>query len=43
MNGKGTRLRRVSSKMATQITGARLDAKILNRMTHLGMPKSYKA
>ncbi len=31
-----------SRKMATQVTEARIGAKILNRMTHLGMPESYK-
>ena len=36
--GAGLRSRR----MATQITEAKIGAKILNRMTHLGMPKSYK-
>jgi Transposase DDE domain len=39
MLGAGLR----SRKMATQVTEARLGAKILNRMTHLGMPESYKA
>jgi Transposase DDE domain len=29
-------------KLATQKTEVRLGAKILNKMTHLGMPKSYK-
>ena len=36
--GAGLRSRR----MAAQITEARIGAKIINCMTHLGMPKSYK-
>lgn len=32
-----------SKKMATQKTEVRQACKLLNRMTHLGMPKSYKA
>ena len=31
-----------SKKLANQMTEARIGAQIINKMTHLGMPKSYK-